>query len=379
MPSPVTTIHGNITGPDGKPLAGVVVYNASRVRPVSIYPLGSGQPTIPMLFINLDGRTSQVVHLYTTRMPAAKATTDQNGGFDLRIDLMPSMLVVNDDHGFAKVRLEDFKTGGTIQLQPWAHRGDDQPEESQRDQFADVSCRLAGFPGTVCVPGDRVVQCADRCGRAFRVSARATGAGVGVHESDSERAGGFHRPFDILRVDAGQTASVAIADGRTVKGKFISPAGTNPIHAWRDAGHSTNCLLRAQVSETMPQPSNWMMMNPLEKAAYRDAWQQTPAAQSWNEALPQTPEVQPDGSFQFVGVKPGRYHLQMSQTEYDRNTGFGDDTASFAKDIDVPPDANGQPLDLGDLTIKIEPMLRPTSQPPRSRHHRSHPAARRFI
>ncbi len=142
--------------------------------------------------------------------------------------------------------------------------------------------------------------------------------------------------------------------GRTVKGKFIFPSGSDPTTTWKDPQHFTNCLLHSPLPDTMPQPSNWLKMNPTERASYRDAWQQTPAAQSWNAALlRQSLAVRADGSFQFVGVKPGHYQLEMHVSETAGEGESPDDVASLITEVDVPTDANDQPLDLGNLTVKV--------------------------
>ncbi len=146
-----------------------------------------------------DGSAVQIVPWDLSKTTSAPSTTSYQGGhFHLTINHTPAMLVVNDDHGFAKVPAEDFNPGDAIKLQAWfARRGKDQPERPQRDRLANLSCQLAGFSESACVRGAGVFQRANRCGWAFCISARAAGAGVAVHEGDVRHAARFHRPFDV--------------------------------------------------------------------------------------------------------------------------------------------------------------------------------------
>jgi hypothetical protein len=72
------------------------------------------------MFISPDGKVIQLVPLGVSKTPAPSTTTYQGGHFHLTINHTPAMLVVNDDHGFAKVRVEDFGAGDVIRLKAWS-------------------------------------------------------------------------------------------------------------------------------------------------------------------------------------------------------------------------------------------------------------------
>ena len=372
-------LHGTVIDPDGKPAVGAVVYEARPTHPVALYGVQAGQPNTMVPFNTEDATVNQNGSVSAPDGTGQPVKTDLSGQFEITTAADAQMLVVGNVRGVAKVSISQFKSGDSIQLQPWAHiEGNVQVKDRKK---IDPQVFMAVWHGSQ-NPNTNAVseyQTAPIDAKGHFVFSRVAPGPVWIFTKilPKEEAG----PSTFVIPSAGQnmTADIAVR-GRTILGKFVTPSGTAPITSWRDTRHDTSCSLNTTVEDAMLQPSdsatapsfvnilneffekqapaNWANMTPQQQAEFREAWEKTPAGKGWVDArLPQSPILQPDGGFEFIGIKPGQYVLRLRRYELSRN-GDTDDAASLITQITVPTDPNDEPLDLGNVPVTIEPMLR---------------------
>jgi RNA polymerase sigma factor (sigma-70 family) len=349
--------HGRVVDSDGRPLSGVTVFEPTSAQPVHIYPMPAGESGAPM-FTNPEGLGGLPTFVFRPSPEPPSATTDGNGAFALPVSAGTPSLVVKDDRGFAQVHLEDLKDGGTIKLEPWARiegylRVKDRKPLKQQIYLARFSYFIDPYESAVIQ-----YTAADVAADGHFVFPRvAPGASWLFTKSIANDTMG---PSAFVRAESSQIAHADVgAGGRIVQGRFVPPSGINQTVEYRDPRHWTNLTLSRLPTDTMKLPLKWILMDEQDRTIYRDAWQQTPEAQKWNESLiPQGADIELDGSFHFIGVQPGRYVLTMNNFEHDHASGYADQAASYSAEIDVPAGADEHPMDLGSRAVELQPHLR---------------------
>lgn len=174
---------------------------------------------------------------------------------------------------------------------------------------------------------------------------------------------------DYAVVDPGQTVRVQFGGtGRTVTGRAVAPATTQPVAWTRQARYTYSASLRArrEPPATAPIPNFSSDETPEQRRAVQEAFGRTPEGReykkwmmSWNFT------IAPDGTFQIDGVPPGTYDLDVRHMEVDRGVSFAEDWLTHTRQITVPPPSPGQSasplataMELGDLPLQYSAILR---------------------
>jgi|GEM_PF-3516640 len=275
--------------------------------------------------------------------PLGLVRTDSEGRFKLPALLpRPKLLAVHPEHGFAEISAEELATAGRIVLQPWG----------RVEGVMKIGSKVATNQEVALVnrsmgPGDWYLDFNE-----YKTRTDAEGRFTIEKAPPGERQ--LMRPIPIqngwswshrqpLTVKAGEVTRVVYGGtGRPVIGKVILSDPQRQIE-WPGGHHSLSTLF-PQPPPDQRTPEGWR------------AWQQSP---EYKQALANhrtyAPTWQPDGSFRFDDVLPGKYQLSlmfMDPGERFPRTSIG----SITREVEVPEIPGGQtdePLDLGELRLAL--------------------------
>ena len=121
----------------------------------------------------------------------------------------------------------------------------------------------------------------------------------------------------------------------------------------------------------MTPPITWDKMTFREQQRYRYQWEQSPIGIVYRKfQFAEQGRVQPDGSFRFDVLRPGKYWFNARCLEQDRPNNMLEDVAGGATEFTVPPlpaggpQASEEPIDLGTITLTLEPRIAPGEPAP---------------
>lgn len=279
--------------------------------------------------------------------------TDAEGHFKLPALLpQPELLAVHPEHGFAEISAEELAAAGRIVLRPWG----------RIEGVMKIGSRLATNQEVALVnrssgPADWHLDFNE-----YKTRTDAEGRFTIEKAPPGERQ--LMRPIPVLRgwswshlqpltVKAGEVTRVVYGGtGRPVIGKVVLSDPQRKIE-W-PGGHYSLTTRFPQPPPEQRTPEGWR------------AWQQSA---EFKEALANrrhySPTWQPDGSFRFDDVLPGKYQLSlmfMDPGERFPQTSIG----SITREVEVPEIPGGQtdePLDLGELRLALRSASRPVMTP----------------
>lgn len=275
--------------------------------------------------------------------PLGLVKTDSEGRFKLPALLpRPKLLAVHPEHGFAEISAEELAATGRLVLQPWG----------RIEGVMKIGSKVATNQEVALVnrsmgPGDWHLDFNE-----YKTRTDAEGRFTIEKAPPGERQ--LMRPIPIqngwswshrqpLTVKAGEVTRVIYGGtGRPVIGKVVLSDPQRKIE-WPGGHHSLSTLF-PQPPPDQRTPEGWR------------AWLQTP---EYQQALANhrtyAPTWQPDGSFRFDDVLPGKYQLSlmfMDPGERMPRTSIG----SITREVEVPEIPGGQtdePLDLGVLRLAL--------------------------
>ena len=297
---PQAPFEGVVLRPDGAPAQGAEVVLAG-----------------PRDLLALEGRAIRRGPGTTSALAGPDgrfSTTRPDGAF---------RLVVASEHGYADVTSEQFAASKTIRLAPWGR--------------VEGVLRLGGRPAA----GETATLHVSRMGlfpKGLEAKADAEGrvvfrdvppgpARIGrTIVTPSERGGRFATTTDSVAVEVapGATTEVVVGGtGRPVVGRIV-------------------------VEGPGDRPIDWGASRPVELVA------ETPRPPEAGAGRPRPPArfaglVDKDGRFRVENVPPGAYRLQLPSNELLENRPLGEPPA-----ISVPEGDRDQPVDLGDVTVKLD-------------------------
>lgn len=309
---PSAGLSGSVVLPDGKPASGVEVVLATREGPISLR----------------QGRFEQA-------SGAPKVTTSPDGSFTFPEPDGPFLLIALGDFGYADATPEEFARDPKLSLRPWG--------------------KIRGMVkiGSKSAPGEEMFY------REMNVDRRRWPY---IRDITNRAAAGADGHFTLDRVIPGRgyvARMVVVArGGGSATYSFAStpvevePGATPEVQV---GGVGRPVIGRAVPPKAPDWPINWTGDWPAEAKPKLADGEKEPMFAFRHIALPDK-----EGRFRIEDVPPGAYTLRVPLNASDgvTNARVGEATADFT----VPGEPGGrsdEPLDLGDLPVKLDPLLEP--------------------
>jgi hypothetical protein len=304
------------------------------------------------------------------RTPRQITEADGKFSFPMPADGVAVVAVYHPD-GFVQAEAQKLAKSPRLFIQPWARiegvllDGD----KTLANQFIFVGAILhAGDPLGDCITHQTTTR-TDKEGKF--VLARV--APIGVHVYRQLRTPWYlQNKDDYLDLKPGEVAKVQLGGtGRHVIGRLLPPPipvpGIKGQWVWRDDKAKIHASVSARYVDVKPFffPAN---VDPakLDAKAQRElqeAWRKTPQGLAFmkHQNADEYP-IEPDGTFRFEDLTPGKYDFYAAVRHYDREHNFLEDVVTAHLTFEVPPMPPGQtrdpkPLNLGDIKVELTPRL----------------------
>jgi RNA polymerase sigma factor (sigma-70 family) len=331
------SVEGTVVGADGNPRAGVEVYLATP-----------------------DNRFA----FYAVKQKNKPQVTQADGKFSFPRPKIPWVIVARTQDGAAQVTAKDLVKSSLVVLKPWGRiegtlYAGDKPLPGERV-----------FVGFFSYSNDPIMKCVinqttaktDATGR-FAFTSVLPGTPMIAHQTS--RPWVENSKWDTLEVRAGQTTKFDMGTvGRPVTGKIAVPAGwENTLRFVPDKTHSAEVAARRSDLPYMTTPPGYSKLSPAEQLRWSEEWTRSREGIEWLRLSNfEYTALQPDGSFRFDVVKPGRYSLAIHFRERDSDNPMQEDVAAGAAEFSIPALPVGQrfagePVNVGTVALKPAPRV----------------------
>jgi RNA polymerase sigma factor (sigma-70 family) len=341
------TIEGVVISALGNPVAGARVMLSTEQERVNIYEQPPGGTPITV--------------------------TDANGHFALRRRGEPDSVVVRADEGFADVSWGQIvKDGGRVHatLKTWARVNGvlmigPNPVSEAVVKLWKIREMESGF-GSWYVHD--LTTRTDATGQ-FEFPQVMSGEVWLQHEKRSQSIDDGSR-WEYAVLDPGETRSIQVGGtGRPVIGKAqLAPDAVGKV-VWANQGNRKFSCTIYRVSAADEAQPKWRPGDTREQyEAELEKWGRTPAGhrkQQWRTLCGGT--LQPDGSFRFEDIEPGKYDVHIRALQHLEEVNFLMIIAQGFMQIEVPDMPGGrsdEPLDVGALEVKVLKHLMPGEPAP---------------
>jgi hypothetical protein len=324
---------GTVVSPSGEPVSGAEVIVATPER--------AAWPNVAPDKRRKDQRG------------AATAMTDSSGRFTVSVPKDAGLLCIHHSKvGYAEARPSSLAENAQVKLEPWC-RVDGVLKVGAKTAPAGTKVKLSNFGwghtaarvhyGYVTETGADGRYVLDRVpAGVVKIETQVSKTGTPVQQYTGAT------PDKPTRFDIGGT-------GRPVIGKVILPAGLDFKRLNKWPGIDSLSHLRRDV----PWPSDVQTQGRLADQDAEDAlraWRRTPAAvEAYKSEYRCEVEFQPDGTFRFDDVPPGKYVLSLSFHRLEQGSA-NEEIAGKKIDVVVPdaPAPTDEPLDLGEIELGNE-------------------------
>ena len=284
--------------------------------------------------------------------------TDEDGMFDLGdIPDVTYAVVACHESGWAIVEDVDYQKNKTIELRPW---GGVKGKLANYKEIGSNSIFLSGLPNSTMMKHS--ISCKYQINTltdgVFEIDKLPEGMyEVGYYTRIFYSGGGTYTCRTPVRVKSGQISDMTIGgDGRTVKGKFVTPEGYKGKMYFGEGVRSL-CI----DSPEEPRPDNYQEMSSKEKIEWRQKWRFTDSYYKWQNSWINENwrhyafRIEKDGSFTIRDVLPGKYGFYVDFEDDLFGPGSGEELGGYYKDIEIPEAADGsdEPYDCGELEIEV--------------------------
>jgi RNA polymerase sigma factor (sigma-70 family) len=344
-PDAIKMIEGVVVGVDGDPLEGAEVYLATPKASYNVY--GDNKKLTPFL-------------------------TDKEGKFSFAAPGPDWHVVAVSPDGFADVEPEELAASPLVFLKKWGRVEGTLYAATKplpKEQMRIGVWGSANDPRANCVTNQTVIK-TDKDGH-FVLDRVPPCVPLICHEfTDPWMKAG---KWECVVIEPGKTTKVDLgAVGRPVIGKFVPPAGIKTkIIFTGDRIHTTEAGARRSDGPQMTLPITWDKMTLREQERFLNQWEQTPVGIVYRKfQFAEQGRVEPDGSFRFDVLRPGKYWFNARVLEEDRGNNMLEDVAAGATEFTVPPLPAGgpqtteEPIDLGKITLTLEPRIAPGEPAP---------------
>jgi hypothetical protein len=337
-PVPAQTIEGTVYGLDGEPLPGASVYLATPKTPYTVY---AGAQKITPQVTGADGKFSFA-----------------RPGDDWQI-------VVAMPDGFAQVRPEELAKSPMIFIRPWGRIDGRLLERNAPLPNQPVMVGLSNWHDddlSNCVTNQIEVK-TDKDGRF--VLDRVPPGRMNVAHRDPAPGWGKWSKWDLIDVQPGKVSQVEMgAIGRPVVGRLVVPPGSEAKVVFKaDQRHSWTIEANRSDVPRMSLPWDYGSMPPHQRHRIREAWERTPEGQQSLKFMhAESTTINPDGSFRFEVLRPGKYGMYVRSLELDPANSMFEDVASASAFFTVPELPPGQrnsdqPIDVGAIQLTMSPRI----------------------
>jgi RNA polymerase sigma factor (sigma-70 family) len=338
---PAQRVEGTVFGLDGEPLPGAEVFLATPSKSLNGF-----QPD---------------------RKRNPPQVTEKDGAFSFPMPAdSPALVAVYHPDGYAQVDVREVGKTPQVFIRPWARiEGTlfDGETPLPNEQLFVGAILNGDDPANNCITHQTILK-TDKQGK-FVVEHVPP---IGMHISRQRSTPWVvSSKWHYVTPKPGETVKVRLGGvGRHVVGRLLPPPGQVPgikgPWKWIDARSGIHSEIGARFLEVTSFSSALPPGSPQYREAQR-AWLNTPEGLAYQEHMyAEDYPIEPDGTFRFEDLRPGKYSLYAVALQEDKAHNFLEDVATARFEFTVPPLPEGKdrldpPLDIGDVKSEIRPRL----------------------